>query len=114
MDVADDIAYSTYDLEDALKAGFISPLIMLSYEAEFKQRIINKVNDELEKKYGPKSTGSRLSPMKNFDKHVVATFEEMFEVSEEIRNKYSAITFIDDNIMTDICGMASTQPAAAS
>ncbi|MEL6818213.1 MAG: dGTP triphosphohydrolase [Pseudomonadota bacterium] len=29
MDVADDIAYSTYDFEDALKAGFTSPLEML-------------------------------------------------------------------------------------
>lgn len=30
MDLADDIAYSTYDLEDALKAGFASPLDLLS------------------------------------------------------------------------------------
>ena len=25
MDLADDIAYSTYDLEDAFKAGFVTP-----------------------------------------------------------------------------------------
>lgn len=30
MDLADDIAYSTYDLEDALKAGFVSPIGMIS------------------------------------------------------------------------------------
>lgn len=30
MDIADDIAYSTYDLEDALKGGFVSPMSMLS------------------------------------------------------------------------------------
>lgn len=30
MDLADDIAYSTYDLEDALKAGFASPLDLIS------------------------------------------------------------------------------------
>jgi len=30
MDVADDIAYSTYDLEDSLKAGFLSPMEILS------------------------------------------------------------------------------------
>ena len=29
MDVADDIAYSTYDLEDALKTGFVSPMSMI-------------------------------------------------------------------------------------
>lgn len=30
MDIADDIAYSTYDLEDAMKAGFTHPLALLS------------------------------------------------------------------------------------
>lgn len=29
MDIADDIAYSTYDLEDALKAGFLTPIAMV-------------------------------------------------------------------------------------
>ncbi len=28
MDIADDIAYSTYDFEDALKSEFLSPLDM--------------------------------------------------------------------------------------
>lgn len=32
MDIADDIAYSTYDLEDTLKAGFLTPLDLLSSE----------------------------------------------------------------------------------
>lgn len=30
MDMADDIAYSTYDFEDALKAGFISPIELIA------------------------------------------------------------------------------------
>lgn len=32
MDLADDIAYSTYDLEDAFKAGFLSPLELLALD----------------------------------------------------------------------------------
>lgn len=39
MDIADDIAYSTYDLEDAFKGGFLSPLGILSS----KEEVINKV-----------------------------------------------------------------------
>jgi dGTPase len=39
MDIADDIAYSTYDLEDAFKGGFLSPLGILSS----KEELINKV-----------------------------------------------------------------------
>ncbi len=37
MDLADDIAYSTYDLEDTFKAGFFGPLDMLSSEAHFEE-----------------------------------------------------------------------------
>ncbi len=43
MDVADDIAYSTYDLEDAFKAKFISPLDCLSISDELASRIAQKV-----------------------------------------------------------------------
>lgn len=52
MDTADDIAYSTYDLEDALKGGFISPLQLLSVLAKnpsLRKRIKNKVNRALNK-----------------------------------------------------------------
>jgi dGTPase len=50
MDVADDIAYSTYDIEDAFKANFLSPLAMISKDDEFKERIAAKVRDNLKTK----------------------------------------------------------------
>jgi dGTPase len=34
MDIADDIAYSTCDFEDALKAGFTSPLDIIKLRGE--------------------------------------------------------------------------------
>ena len=45
MDLADDIAYSTYDLEDALKANFVSPMQMIL--AMLKDRIYKPVLDDL-------------------------------------------------------------------
>jgi dGTPase len=47
MDIADDIAYSTYDLEDAMKAGFVTPLEILSYahKESFLEKIAGKVKD---------------------------------------------------------------------
>ncbi|WP_248167569.1 dGTP triphosphohydrolase [Ralstonia pseudosolanacearum] len=44
MDLADDIAYSTYDLEDALKAGFLSPLeiIHLAHSQDFLKKVAEK------------------------------------------------------------------------
>jgi dGTPase len=47
MDIADDIAYSTYDLEDAFKAGFISPIDMLIQDNAFYESISNEINNLL-------------------------------------------------------------------
>jgi dGTPase len=44
MDLADDIAYSTYDLEDCLKAGFLTPAEILSSRAELLHRVAYKVS----------------------------------------------------------------------
>ena len=44
MDVADDIAYSTYDLEDAFKAEFLSPLALLSAENSLLQKVSDEIN----------------------------------------------------------------------
>ena len=43
MDIADDIAYSTYDFEDALKSGFLSPLDMMNSRPELLKRISEKI-----------------------------------------------------------------------
>ena len=47
MDIADDIAYSTYDLEDAFKAEFLSPMKMLATEPELLSRVGRKVKKRL-------------------------------------------------------------------
>ena len=49
MDIADDIAYSTYDLEDAMKGGFSHPLALLSSLADNRliERIHKKVIDAI-------------------------------------------------------------------
>jgi dGTPase len=43
MDIADDIAYSTYDLEDSMKAGFLTPADILSSDPELFERVAIKV-----------------------------------------------------------------------
>jgi dGTPase len=45
MDLADDIAYSTYDIEDAFKAGFLSPYEIMSVS----ESILEQICKELEK-----------------------------------------------------------------
>ena len=48
MDIADDIAYSVYDLEDSLKAGFLTPASILSSDEKLLDKVVEKVNEELE------------------------------------------------------------------
>lgn len=49
MDLSDDIAYSTYDLEDSFKAGFMTPIEMIGLleNQVFRQRVASKVEDTL-------------------------------------------------------------------
>lgn len=51
MDIADDIAYSTYDLEDAFKAGFVTPLDILAGIESIESTIVKKVNSSLKKEH---------------------------------------------------------------
>ncbi len=44
MDIADDIAYSTYDMEDAFKAEFLCPLGILSSDKNFLEKLAEKVS----------------------------------------------------------------------
>lgn len=47
MDLADDIAYSTYDFEDSLKAGFLTPGSILSSSKNLVKKVSEKVEKEL-------------------------------------------------------------------
>ncbi|MHB0945853.1 MAG: dGTP triphosphohydrolase [Sedimentisphaerales bacterium] len=57
MDIADDIAYSTYDLEDSLKAGFIKPTDLISSSLYI---VAAKVSDCIGKKIGSKEVRDRM------------------------------------------------------
>lgn len=50
MDVADDIAYSTYDIDDAFKGGFLSPLDILSASPHLLERVARRVQERINKK----------------------------------------------------------------
>jgi dGTPase len=75
MDIADDIAYSTYDLEDALKAGFITPLEILSYA--HKQKFLEKISAKVLSGTGMKLSTSEVSEIfvQTFGGFIVEEFE---------------------------------------
>jgi len=69
MDTADDIAYSTYDLEDSLKAGFLTPAGILSSGQGLLERVANQVSDKLKRSFTVVD--------------VVQTFSEIFDLTAD-------------------------------
>ncbi len=61
MDIADDIAYSTYDLEDALKAGFIIPLDLSAAETEILEEVARQVSVALQTEFTAERARAVLS-----------------------------------------------------
>lgn len=51
MDIADDIAYSTYDLEDNFKAGFFTPLGLLALDEEIYVEVANTIRQRAQESY---------------------------------------------------------------
>jgi dGTPase len=84
MDLADDIAYSTYDLEDAFKAGFLSPLSMAAADNGLKKRIADVVNKKMRKNY-PKALCDREAlTIDGIDRIVLSMMEALFQPSKEL------------------------------
>ena len=52
MEIADDIAYSTYDLDDAFVAGFFSPVTMIAMDEDIKVAVAKKVKAKIDSEYG--------------------------------------------------------------
>lgn len=69
MDTADDIAYSTYDLEDSLKAGFLTPAGILSSSSALLERVAKQVSEKLERAFT--------------EVDVIQTFSEIFDLTAD-------------------------------
>ncbi|NTG76138.1 dNTP triphosphohydrolase [Agrobacterium rhizogenes] len=73
MDLADDIAYSVYDLEDSLKAGFLTPARILASDESVLAPVAAKVEKALKKSF---SSGEVLSTLVDIFGAIVPKFEE--------------------------------------
>ncbi len=69
MDLADDIAYSTYDLEDVFKANFLTPIEILGSSEKLLKNVAEKVERALERAFTSKD--------------VIQTLLEIFDWSDE-------------------------------
>jgi dGTPase len=113
MDIADNIAYSTYDLEDSLKGGFINPLKILAFDNKFKQVIIDKVNKEIKKTYKDEFDDQELN-INSFNNIIITTFEGIFAFSESMIDRFKNTKTLDSSIFAEISIVGSAEIASAS
>jgi dGTPase len=84
MDIADDIAYCTYDLEDSLKAGFLHPFDLV-FGKKIAMNVADKVNDELELKQ--KITGENVLEILKEKFSRLFDFRKKIKVGSSIEKK---------------------------
>ena len=115
MDIADDIAYSTYDLEDALKAGFVTPIAMvLAVREDVYQQIARKTEidrDALfkhmmdiwwEPAFDPRSLGLDLSEIDmQKEEHFVLVLAAIESKTQELINNGAARTQLTSRLIDE-------------
>lgn len=79
MDIADDIAYSTYDIEDVFKSGFLKPLDLFNLDLSIYESVVETINDRIPKQYKNETRRASIEDVY----HVLHfVFQDLFSISE--------------------------------
>ncbi len=88
MDLADDIAYSTYDLEDSMKAGFLTPASIVASNVDLLSQVARKTSKELKRQITPEYVLAILtnifSGIGGVDENSLVATIKWFQASQEL------------------------------
>ncbi|MGQ3214666.1 dGTP triphosphohydrolase [Shinella sp.] len=80
MDIADDIAYSTYDLEDIFKSGIHGPLDLFSFPESIYEAVVETINERIEKQYKNETLRINASDVREM---LYEAFSEIFAIGTD-------------------------------
>ena len=81
MDIADDIAYSIYDLDDTFKAGFLDPITMLAGSRQIVEPIVETINRRIKKFYPDKlDTPGNTFSLSEIQSNLLKSFPDVYRL----------------------------------
>lgn len=84
MDIADDIAYSTYDLEDNFKAGFLTPMGLFALDQDIYASVAQTIIERARKQYSEKEVFFKKIDANFVRRALLEVFQELlFAPTEE-------------------------------
>jgi dGTPase len=102
MDVADDIAYSTYDIEDALKGGFTNPIEMISATPKCLADVASTVEKRLNIFYSDLPAAERKFTATDARDVFIRNFSQIFDLSlDEVDKIASTVPKTKEFISSD-------------
>jgi len=96
MDIADDIAYSTYDMEDCFKSGHLNPLRMLILNDSIYQKAATTINKRLKKQYADFVFDDHAMDPEMVKMRLIKLLREVFALTE-----FEEAMFKDDETSFD-------------
>jgi dGTPase len=111
MDTADDIAYSTYDLEDAFKARFLTPVSIISFDEGKAQKVCETIRERADRYYPDLKSADREFEVRDFYTTVLTIFNSILPLIGEDTLSAAAS---DENLRTPLMANILSEAADAS
>jgi dGTPase len=80
MDVADDIAYSTYDIEDTFAANFLDPISILTTDDAVKEKIAKQIEHKLASEFSELPESDRRFSVDELNSGLASVFATILQL----------------------------------